>query len=974
MAHQPKAYKKFVASAATATLVATAIVPVASAATDFKDVSKSYEAAVNYLVENGIAKGTTETTFGTNSNISRGDAAVMIANALKLDTTSAPDAGFQDVNTRVAGAVNAIVEAKIASGKTATAFAPADYITRQEMAKMLANAYKLTAKENANFKDVNNNWIGYVSALKEAGITLGKTETTFAPTDNLTRGEFALFVHRAEVGVEDTTVLSVKSAAVDAKTLEVTFNKAVDTTKAQLEVVKSTIKQNVSKTTWAADGKSVKLELSTKLTQGDYTINISGLTDTKLSTTVKAQDERVETIEILSDVAVVNATGNPTKATVGYQVKNQYGEDVTRTTTLTTNNLANIVPKPALGVVEIDLTGIYGAGNSKVGDKVAVALIHADSAKSATKTVTLSAAAAASEVAVTGVYNKDKKELNEGTNLTSDKFYLLLDVKDQYGNTITDKDVAKAGLIKSETNPTVVTTKGAGSVADVETVTVDGKTHLAIEIQAPTTGIKAGENQVTFISTTTGKNVSYKIQVAETTRTDVVTLSAPALTVAKEDILVPVSVLDKGGKAVTDLNVLNNTSSTDYKGVKVTFNGSSVANAFAKDADGNLFIKVPASANQADGIFPLVAQSSTFKVATTTVKVEKAAVPTTVRGLKDPLVLAAGKSKNITVSELVIEDQYGRDMKAAAVTSYLLANSKGILVSEDTNSTVVTLPGTTATNTIKHNAGVTVTAGLANGSETLQFVLADANGTNTIAASTAESTVRVTDGTEYNSYEIATIGKVQAADVETAGNKAFTVNGVLNGGKVALVQGANEDFTATISGGKGTATVTNNEIRVAKADMNTNSAGTQVDTEFTLRVTINATGEVLEQKFVVSTDEREVEDFFFTTATVAANHTGAAAITTATLASGSTVASNLKNNNATVNFATTDQYGNKRVVDTATATPTITVVPQKASEVKIEENGTPNAKVTLNTGVTEAKVTVRVKIENATKEIQVTVK
>lgn len=236
MAHQPKAYKKFVATAATATLVASAIAPAASAATpNFTDVSKSYKDAVNYLVENGIAKGTTETTFGTSNNITRGDAAVMIANALKLDTAKAPDAGFKDVNARVAGAVNAIVEAKIASGKSDTKFDPDAKITRQEMAKMLANAYKLTAKENANFKDVNNNWIGYVSALKEAGITLGKTETTFAPTENLTRGEFALFVFRAEGGVEKPVNPSVEVKNVEAINggqLLVTFGTDVDWTTA----------------------------------------------------------------------------------------------------------------------------------------------------------------------------------------------------------------------------------------------------------------------------------------------------------------------------------------------------------------------------------------------------------------------------------------------------------------------------------------------------------------------------------------------------------------------------------------------------------------------------------------------------------------------------------------------------------------------------------------------------------------------
>ena len=37
-----------------------------------------------------------------------------------------------------------------------------------------------------------------MSALKENGITFGKTANTFAPTENLTRGEFALFIYRAE--------------------------------------------------------------------------------------------------------------------------------------------------------------------------------------------------------------------------------------------------------------------------------------------------------------------------------------------------------------------------------------------------------------------------------------------------------------------------------------------------------------------------------------------------------------------------------------------------------------------------------------------------------------------------------------------------------------------------------------------------------------------------------------------------------
>lgn len=282
MTHQPKSYKKFVATAATATLVASAIVPVASAAEtkNFTDVSSNYKEAVDYLVANGITEGKTSTTFGTVDNITRGDAAVFIARALKLDTTNAKDQGFTDLNSRVAGAVNAIVDAGIANGKTKTSFDPAANITRQEMAKMLATAYKLEAKETAGFTDVNSNWIGYVSALKEAGITLGKTETTFAPTENLTRGEFALFMYRAEGEEAVVGTPAVKSVnAVNGVTVEVTFTAAVD--KADATKVGQVSVQGVNfdpaKTKLSEDGKTLTLTTNSPIKVEDATVVVEAI-------------------------------------------------------------------------------------------------------------------------------------------------------------------------------------------------------------------------------------------------------------------------------------------------------------------------------------------------------------------------------------------------------------------------------------------------------------------------------------------------------------------------------------------------------------------------------------------------------------------------------------------------------------------------------------------------------------------------
>lgn len=232
MAYQPKSYKKFVATAATATLVASALVPSASAAS-FSDVSSNYKVAVDYLVANKIAQGTSDTTFGTTANITRGDAAVMIANALDLNTTTAPKSAFTDLNSRVEGAVNALNAAGIINGKSDTKFAPAENITRAEMAKVIALAYKLDRTGTTNeFTDVNSTFDEYVDALVKHEVTLGKTDKLFGATLDVTRGEFALFIYRAETLVPATPEV-VSVSAINAKQIEVDFSVALDATTAE---------------------------------------------------------------------------------------------------------------------------------------------------------------------------------------------------------------------------------------------------------------------------------------------------------------------------------------------------------------------------------------------------------------------------------------------------------------------------------------------------------------------------------------------------------------------------------------------------------------------------------------------------------------------------------------------------------------------------------------------------------------------
>ena len=188
-----KSFKKFFATSLVAILALSAIVPSASAAEhQFTDVNSNYDEAVSFLFEFDLIKGKTTTSFGTDLNLTRGDAAVILANVLGLDVESAPSAGFNDLNSRVRGAVNALTEAEIISGITKDEFRPDLLLSRGAMAKFLNLGFGLEDyAETTPFTDAVGVFTPHIEALYGTGITNGKTPTTFGTNDNIKRGEFA---------------------------------------------------------------------------------------------------------------------------------------------------------------------------------------------------------------------------------------------------------------------------------------------------------------------------------------------------------------------------------------------------------------------------------------------------------------------------------------------------------------------------------------------------------------------------------------------------------------------------------------------------------------------------------------------------------------------------------------------------------------------------------------------------------------
>ena len=190
-----KSYKKFLATAATTAIVVSAVVPAAMAA-GFIDVTSKYKEAVDFVVSKG-ANGISETEFGIHENIKRVDAAVLLVNVLGLDIENAKPSGFTDVPARAVKHVNALKEAGITSGKTETTFGSHSLITRGELAVWIQKGFELAGKNEVPFTDVSNKYKKAVSALVDHGITHGVSKTEFGTTQHAKRGDYAIFLKRA---------------------------------------------------------------------------------------------------------------------------------------------------------------------------------------------------------------------------------------------------------------------------------------------------------------------------------------------------------------------------------------------------------------------------------------------------------------------------------------------------------------------------------------------------------------------------------------------------------------------------------------------------------------------------------------------------------------------------------------------------------------------------------------------------------
>jgi len=189
--------------------------------TDIDQYSDHYNDILK-LYSQGVIDGFLDNTFRPDVSVTRGQAAKMLATALKLDTKNVQDPYYKDVpkSSEFYRAVAALQNAGIMSGYSNSTFMPNEPITRGELAKIIVLAFHLEVSPTYNhiFKDVDSKSSNaiYIQTLIDLNITEGTTPVTFSPFEPVTRGQFASFVVGAQEKKSNETSFKITKVDEDA--------------------------------------------------------------------------------------------------------------------------------------------------------------------------------------------------------------------------------------------------------------------------------------------------------------------------------------------------------------------------------------------------------------------------------------------------------------------------------------------------------------------------------------------------------------------------------------------------------------------------------------------------------------------------------------------------------------------------------------------------------------------------------------
>ncbi|MCL1698413.1 S-layer homology domain-containing protein [Lysinibacillus sp. BPa_S21] len=220
-----KVNKALIATVFATSGIAAVVPPqtAAAATSPFKDINQysSHYDNILKLYSQGAISGYPDNTFRPYQNVTRGQAAKMLATVLNLDLKNVQDPYFKDVpkSSEYYKYIAALQNAGIMSGYSNGTFMPNEVMTRGQLAKILALGFKFEVASNYNhsFKDVTSQTSNaiYIQTLVDLKITEGTTPVTFSPYNPVTRGQMSSFIVRSQEKKNNATSFKITGVEDD---------------------------------------------------------------------------------------------------------------------------------------------------------------------------------------------------------------------------------------------------------------------------------------------------------------------------------------------------------------------------------------------------------------------------------------------------------------------------------------------------------------------------------------------------------------------------------------------------------------------------------------------------------------------------------------------------------------------------------------------------------------------------------------
>ncbi|HZJ68728.1 MAG TPA: S-layer homology domain-containing protein [Candidatus Eisenbacteria bacterium] len=175
--------------------------PVSQSNISFSDVSSNHNfyQAIMDLSQAGVIQGKEDGSFGIDDPLTRAQAVVMLVRAREDLDPQSMQSKFLDVAIGSFGQEEIALACQegIIDGYGNGCFGPQDYLTRGQLAKIVANAFAISADPNNKvyFTDTaSSGFDSWIDALASNGIVQGVGDYKFKPGQYASRGHFAVYL------------------------------------------------------------------------------------------------------------------------------------------------------------------------------------------------------------------------------------------------------------------------------------------------------------------------------------------------------------------------------------------------------------------------------------------------------------------------------------------------------------------------------------------------------------------------------------------------------------------------------------------------------------------------------------------------------------------------------------------------------------------------------------------------------------